>query len=427
MKSLTRPAGGKKGRRSPGVKAGLEPVEDGSGSETPTEEALRRSEERYRALFETAFAGISIGDPEENIILANPTFCELLGHSRAELVGMNLSQITGREEFSRYQELTKQRRKGVRNYYESTVYRKDGTPINVIISASPLTGRDGVFEGVLTVVLDITTRKRAEEALQKARDELEQRVEERTAELQKANQSLQDEVSENARLFEEVRAGRERMQALSHRLVEVQEEERRRIARELHDEVGQTLTGLKLTLEMGRRLPPGGAEKTGLEEAHTLENDLISKVRDMSLELRPAMLDDLGLLPCLLWHFERFTTQTRIQVGFHHNGLEGRRFSPEVETAAYRIIQEALTNVARHAGTHQATVRVWVKQDTLNVQVEDQGPGFEPEATLSAGVSSGLSGMRERAILVGGVLTVESSPGRGTQVMARLPLEIPGD
>jgi signal transduction histidine kinase len=229
-------------------------------------------------------------------------------------------------------------------------------------------------------------------------------------------------VIQNAQLFESVRAGRERLQSLSHRLVEVQEVERRYIARELHDEIGQLLTGLKLALEVSTRLP-ADAVKAHLGEARALVNELMAKVQELCLNLRPAMLDDLGLLAALLCHFERYTAQTSVQVTFQHTGLEERRFASEVETAAYRIVQEALTNVARHAGISEATVRLWTDQDAIGVQIEDQGAGFDPEAALAAGACNGLAGMRERATLLGGKLTVESVPGAGTRLTAELPLQ----
>ncbi|MBI4013342.1 MAG: GAF domain-containing protein [Candidatus Rokubacteria bacterium] len=225
---------------------------------------------------------------------------------------------------------------------------------------------------------------------------------------------------QNARLFEQVRADRERLQSLSRRLVEIQEGERQHIARELHDEIGQVLTGLKLTLEMSARAPADAA-RSSLDEAHALVSDLIARVRELSLNLRPAMLDDLGLLPALLWHVERYTAQTGIRVAFGHEGLEGR-LPPDVETAAYRIVQEALTNVARHAGVRTAAVRLWAHQDALGVQVEDSGTGFEPATVLAERASSGLCGMRERAELLGGRLIVESAPGAGTRLWAHLPL-----
>lgn len=226
---------------------------------------------------------------------------------------------------------------------------------------------------------------------------------------------------QNARLFAQVHSARERLQKLSRQLIEVQEAECRHIARELHDEVGQALTALKLLLDMSTRLPADEVTAS-LGEAQAMVDELMSLVRDLSLDLRPAMLDDLGLLPTLLWHFDRYTAQTHVRVTFKHAGLERRRFAPEVETAAYRIVQEALTNVARHAGVGEVTVRLWTSQDTLGMQIEDQGLGFDPEAALTASATTGLSGMRERAVLLGGQLTVDSVPAVGTCVTAELPL-----
>jgi len=228
---------------------------------------------------------------------------------------------------------------------------------------------------------------------------------------------------ENSRLFEQVQDGRERLRTLSHQLVEIQETERQHIARELHDEIGQALTGLKLSLEMSKHVPPD-AIRPRLDEALELVNELMAHARDLSLDLRPAMLDDLGLLPTLLWHFDRYTAQTGIQVTFKHTGLE-RRFAPQIETAAYRIVQEALTNVARHAGVSEVMVQLWADQDKLEARIEDRGAGFDPRAALATSATSGLAGMRERAVSLGGQLTVESSPGIGTHLTGEFPLGAP--
>ncbi len=225
---------------------------------------------------------------------------------------------------------------------------------------------------------------------------------------------------EKSQLFEQVRAGRERLESLSRRLLEVQEAERRHLARELHDEIGQGLTGLKFALDAVERLPIEAA-RTQLSELHKLVNDLLTRVRDLSLDLRPGMLDDLGLLPALLWLFGRYSSQTSVRVTVEHSGLD-RRFPPEVETAAYRIVQEALTNVARHAGVAQVTVRAWADSTTVNVQVADQGAGFDPERASANGPTGGLTGMRERSVLLGGHITIESAPGAGTRLSAELPI-----
>jgi PAS domain S-box-containing protein len=222
---------------------------------------------------------------------------------------------------------------------------------------------------------------------------------------------------ENARLFDEAGGARERLRTLSRRLVDVQESERRSIARELHDEIGQILTGLNLALDAA----PGA----GLGDARGMVLDLISRVREMSLRLRPGALDDLGLSPALRTHIERYQAQTQIGVQFKQAAVDGRRFPTEIETAAYRITQEALTNVARHAAVHQATVRVWCSGSTLGVQVEDAGRGFDCPAKMAAPGSSGLLGMSERAALLGGSLSIESEPGAGTRVTAEFPLDGP--
>jgi len=224
---------------------------------------------------------------------------------------------------------------------------------------------------------------------------------------------------QQSQLFADVQEARTRLRLLSQRLVAVQESERRHIARELHDEIGQTLTGLHLLLEMADRVP--GDYQRNLDNARLLINDLMARVREMSLDLRPAMLDDLGLLPTLRWHFKRYTTQTSIQVLFKHSGLD-RRFTPEIETAIYRLVQEALTNVARYARVNALTVRLWADQQTLGVQIEDQGVGFDYETVLSSNTSSGLAGMQERILLLGGQFSVRSAPGAGTRLIVNVPL-----
>ena len=209
--------------------------------------------------------------------------------------------------------------------------------------------------------------------------------------------------------------------SLALQLIEVQEAERRHIARELHDQVGQVLTALKLSLRIS---PDQQSEKirTDVKRAEALVSDLTTRVRDLSLTLRPSLLDDLGLLPALVWHFDRYTEQTQVRVTFKHSGIEGKRFQPETETAAYRIVQESLTNVARHAGVTEVIVRVWSDPERLHIQVEDHGKGFDPEKASLGTQSRGLIGMRERANLLGGEFTIDSACGAGTCLTASLAI-----
>jgi signal transduction histidine kinase len=195
--------------------------------------------------------------------------------------------------------------------------------------------------------------------------------------------------------------------------------ERRHIARELHDEIGQLLTAIQLLLDMADQSRADEME-TNLHKVRALVHELMDRVRDLSLDLRPPMLDDFGLLPTLLWHFKRYTAQSNIVVDFKHAGLEGRRFRSDIESAAFRTVQEALTNVARHAKVKHAAVRVWTTDDTLGVQVEDQGVGFDSQTPLLS--RTGLIGMCERVQLLSGTLTIDAEPGGGARITAEWPL-----
>jgi two-component system sensor histidine kinase UhpB len=210
------------------------------------------------------------------------------------------------------------------------------------------------------------------------------------------------------------------LRSLSHKLVASQENERRNIARELHDQIGQSLTVLKLMIGQAGRSTP---EKVGpvLGEALGVVSELIQQVREMSLKLRPSMLDDLGLLPTLLWHFEKFSKQSGVRINFVHDGLE-RTLTPEINTAAYRIVQEALTNIARYAGVNEANILVRADEKALYIEIEDRGSGFD-RAKLAANTSTGISGMRERVHLLGGKLDIETHPGKGTCLTVQIPLQ----
>lgn len=219
---------------------------------------------------------------------------------------------------------------------------------------------------------------------------------------------------------EEVKKTAAELRVLARRLLEVQEEERHSIARELHDQTGQQLAVLKLLLEKmerswGKSAPPQ------LVEAKQILVEIFSQVRNISLSLRPAMLDDFGLLSTLQWYFEDFARKTGVQVDFKYSGLERELMPAQVQTAAYRIIQEALTNVVRHAKTDRAAVLARTRNGKLTLQVKDNGVGFEPAQVSFS--SSGLKGIRERAQYLDGKLSVESIPGKGTSLKVELPLE----
>lgn len=231
----------------------------------------------------------------------------------------------------------------------------------------------------------------------------------------------------NARLHRVVQESSRQLRHLAHRVVEAQEAERGHLARELHDEFGQVLTGLKMSLDLIDR--PGldpEVVRRHRERARQRVEELITQVRRMSVQLRPNVLDDLGLLAALQWLLDWFGQQTGIAVSLEHEGIEGRRFDPRSEIAAYRIVQEALTNVARHAHTDSARIGVRLNhkanEDGLEIMVKDGGKGFAPAADRSGSPpSSGLHGMRERAFAVGGTLHIRSAPDEGTEVNAWVP------
>ena len=162
-------------------------------------------------------------------------------------------------------------------------------------------------------------------------------------------------------------------------------------------------------------------EDPAYQQAQLQVADLLKRIQDISLDLRPAMLDDLGLLPAILWHAQHYEARTKIKVHFYHAGLSQKRFDPQVETACYRIVQEALTNTARHAQAKSIRLKVEADGENITIEVEDTGKGFNPQKALSSRHSSGLTGMRERAALLGGELMFDSSAGNGAVIRAKLP------
>jgi len=207
--------------------------------------------------------------------------------------------------------------------------------------------------------------------------------------------------------------------------VELQETERSEIARELHDEIGQLLTGLKLMIASsakrdGRENGPSSPHAADHDEMAAIVNELIGRLRDLSMNLRPPMLDEIGLVSTLQWHFERYTSRTKVHVSFVES-IHASRFPEEVEIAAFRIVQEALTNAARHADVETVHVEVEDDGENLKLLIEDKGKGFDPRTAISHR-SAGIIGMQERAHLVGGHLTLESAIGVGTQLAVVLPL-----
>lgn len=249
-----------------------------------------------------------------------------------------------------------------------------------------------------------------------------------TDELAALNRTLASQVADRTRALEheiavrraaEARAEEHaaRLQALSNRLIRVQEEERGALARELHDQIGQLLTGLRFQLEAARDCAPSPA----LGEALGTTGELLRTVREITLQLRPRVLDDLGLGPALQWQTRLFYGQTGIAVDLDL-ALPPSRLATEVETSAFRLVQEALTNVARHSGAAAALVTATADESTLHIEVADRGRGFDAVAVRNQHDSLGLAGLAERVRLAGGQFEIVSQPGRGTRLHAEFPL-----
>ena len=231
----------------------------------------------------------------------------------------------------------------------------------------------------------------------------------------------------NAQLFTELEAQREALRQVSLRLVNAQEAERRLISRELHDELGQALTALKINLDLARRALAKDAPaklRQSIHEAGSLAIQTLETARNMSLALHPAMLDDLGLLAALRWEIDRYEQRTGQVIQFEAD-LAGVELQSEVEITIFRIIIEALTNAARHAQASDIRISLKLENQQIMLSVADNGVGFEVESWFNSPgerKSLGLISMRERAELLGGSLDIVSSPGQGTRVQGRLPL-----
>jgi two-component system sensor histidine kinase UhpB len=207
-------------------------------------------------------------------------------------------------------------------------------------------------------------------------------------------------------------------------IIQAQDQERQRIARELHDETSQVLTSLLISLTLLEKSVETREARERIADTRALAHSTLRAIRNLSIDLRPSALDDLGLLPALRWYVKEYEKKCSIHVEFHATGFK-ERLPAEMETALYRIVQECLTNTAKHANANRVTIRLKEEADRVYARITDDGEGFDYEALLKTPGQErglGLAGMNERAVLLDGILNIHSAPGQGTIIEVSIPL-----
>ncbi len=385
-------------------------------------QTLRDSEEHLRLLIEGVqdYAIFSV-DPENRIISWNKGAEKIFGYTESEAVGQTGEIIFTPEDRGRgvpEEEIREAQNKGRADDNRWHV-RKDGSRFFASGVMTPLRGGGGRLRGYVKITRDLTEQRQVEQErvdmtsrVEHERSLLEDRVKERTS-------NLESEVAER-------RIAEGRVKDLLRRVVSTQELERLRISRELHDLLGQQLTALRLNLESMKEHRADEAEMARrIEQAQAIARQLDEDVDFLAWEMRPAALDEFGFVTAIENYVQEWSKHFGIKAEYHTAGLGNWRLAPEVETSFYRIAQEALNNIYKHAEASRVDVLLERRNNNVVLIVEDNGKGFDPndEATLRQGM--GLVNMRERAALVGGTLEIESIPGKGTTSFVRIPLSLP--
>ena len=389
---------------------------------------------------------VVVGGATHVVRYLNPSFARLVGRTADELMGRPFAESVPEGMGNGCPELLdrvfgtgvaenlaeREHRDGTAywSYTAWATFADDGKPTGVIVQVTDST-ETALFRRraaemnealVLSSVRQHGLTAAAESLNAKLRDShdrLEERVAERTAELAAANAALRAEIETR----EAAEADR---RELIRRMATVQEDERRRISRNLHDQMGQLLTALGLGLKSLEIAILGPSQaRPHLAKLRDLTNQIGREFHRLALDLRPTALDDLGLRAALANYAESWSERTGVEADFQFAGPDAERLPAAVETALYRVVQEAMTNVLRHAAARKVSIVLQFTRDRAVAVIEDDGAGFNAETVASPSGEKGrlgLIGMRERMAQVGGTLTVESAPARGTTVIARVPL-----
>jgi len=357
------------------------------------EMALRESEETYRALFENAGDAIFLTDLDGKILQANQKSAELLGFSQIELCSLSILDLTLPEELSDVRWNMETLIRGTRLIpYIRHYMKRSGEVLPTENNTVVVTDANGNPKFFQNIVRDITERLKAEQA--------------------------------QKMLLEEIRQSNEQMRDLALQLQEVQELERQELATVLHDRVGQNLTGLNLNLkimqnQLQMELDPEIQKR--LNESLKLVEETTHKIRDVMADLNPPVLDEYGLVAAIKWYSGDFTNRTGITTQVSGNKFEPR-LAPGVEKIIFRLLQESLNNIAKHAEASQVMISVRSAKEVVSVTVKDNGLGFDPLEVkkTTAEPHWGLLSMQQRAASIGATLAIDSSPGMGTQVSVKI-------
>jgi PAS domain S-box-containing protein len=390
-----------------------------------TELALRESEERLTLAFAGAQEGVWDWNLETGAVVYSSHWRKMLGYGEDEIEPhvSAWERLLHPDDRAVVREVVDGVLRGERDYtVEFRLRHKEGHYIHVLSRGFPVRREpDGFVGRIVGTHFDLSERKRAEEALKRAHEELEVRVKERTVELALANASLKEE------MIERERAERARTELLS-RLVFAQEDERKRIAREMHDQFGEQLTALGLGIS-ALRDSCGTDQQLGpmVAALEKVAQQLDRDVDHLVWELRPTALDDLGLRAALANYVQDWSVRAGVRADLHTTGLSADRLTSEVETTLYRIAQEALNNIAKHARAENVDVILERRPDQVSLIIEDDGVGFEQGNGSTPHQGFGLLGMQERAALVGATVQIESAAGEGTTIIVRMPVVVAQD
>ncbi len=391
-------------------------------------ELLRFNEEKLRVMMESLVDVAIVAIDAGGIVTSwNKGAENLFGYTEAEMIGCGWDMLFTAEDLARempQREMRAALRQG-RSADQRWYVRRDGTRFFAGGMMTPLYIGDRL-SGYAKTAADLTEKKRFAEMQQQAHDELEIRVQQRIRELADMNVRLINEMNDRA-------AAERRQQGLLQKIVTIQEDERRRIARDLHDQLGQLLTGLRLKIEslsetVSREPQDDIPER--VQRLKEIAGRLDSEVSFLAWQLRPPALEELGLREALAAYIRESSLHFDRRIDFHVTGLGGIELNPEVETQLYRITQEALNNVIKHADAKHVTVLLKRRGGELILIIEDDGCGFVPEEAEGArhdpeqGI--GLTGMRERATMMGAAFEIETEPGSGTAIYVRVPLSAKG-